>query len=107
MDRFVIENCQSCKAIFHIFLDALAVSANSLYCLYSLHSLVDFQAFLLPTAKFGNIKSCHCKVVGGTVRVTRLDPLADLESPCWPLLSSNTLALILGVLSGWNELMVV
>ena len=39
--------------------------------------------------------------------MTRLDPLADLESPCCPLLSSNTLALVLGVLSGWNELMVV
>ena len=49
----------------------------------------------------------YCRGGGGTVRVTRLDPLADLERPCCPLLSSNILALIRGVLSGRNELIVV
>ena len=47
---------------------------------------------------------CHCRE-GGTVKVTRLDPLPDLERPCF--FSSNILALILGVLSGRKELMVV
>ena len=50
------------------------------------------------------LSKCHCRE-GGTVKVTRLDPLPDLERPCF--FSSNTLALILGVLSGRKELMVV
>ena len=50
------------------------------------------------------LSKCHCRE-GGTVKVTRLDPLPDLERPCF--FSSNILALILGVLSGRKELMVV
>ena len=130
LHRYVIENPNSSELETEFFLSIyIVLQLLPTTRLPHTKSSLCFAAVTVGVIRLPNIylwsvgEPDYCRGGGGTVRVTRLDPLADLEiflsqlvrrmkssdleRPCCPLLSSNTLALILGVMSGRNELMVV